>query len=349
MTQSQVVLCGYYGAGNGGDEALLAAMLEMLPPDVKPLVLSANPIETKQRYDVAAIHNRSLNIVSALRNSQALILGGGSLIQDATSVRSAVYYGGLIGLAQQLRLQTIAIAQGIGPLNQQITQWIAKRAFGGCTALSIRDKASAFILQEWGISCMMAPDPVWNLSASPMPELADLPSPRIAITLRQHPLLTPDRLAVITAALIKLQQATNSLVLIVPFQPATDLPIAEYLQSQLPEHSRIITTGDPRQLKGVFQGVHLAIGMRLHSLIMAAAEGTRCFALSYDPKITQLMADIEIPGWELAEMPTDPEQMLAAWLQHFQTGEPLAERQLTELQTKTRIHKELLAAALSSK
>jgi polysaccharide pyruvyl transferase CsaB len=348
MTQSQVVLCGYYGAGNGGDEALLAAMLEMLPADVTPLVLSANPIETKQRYGVAAMHNRSLNIVSALRNSQALILGGGSLIQDATSVRSAVYYGGLIGLAQQLGLKTIAIAQGIGPLNQQITQWIAKRAFGGCTALSIRDKASAFILQDWGISCMMAPDPVWNLSAAPMPDLADLPTPRIAITLRQHPLLTPERIAAITTALIALQQATNSLILIVPFQP-TDLPIAEYLQSQLPEHSKIITTGDPRQLKGIFQGVHLAIGMRLHSLIMAAAEGARCFALSYDPKVTQLMADLEIPGWELAELPTEPEQMLAAWLQHFQMGEPLADRQLTELQTKTRIHKELLAAALSNK
>ena len=102
MKDTQVVLCGYYGAGNGGDEALLASMLEILPPNVKPLVLSANPAETTARYGVAAVNRKSLGVLKALRSSQALILGGGSLIQDATSVQRAMYYGGLVGLAKQL-------------------------------------------------------------------------------------------------------------------------------------------------------------------------------------------------------------------------------------------------------
>ena len=41
----QAVLCGYYGKGNGGDEALLATLLQMLPAHVTPLVLSGNPSE----------------------------------------------------------------------------------------------------------------------------------------------------------------------------------------------------------------------------------------------------------------------------------------------------------------
>jgi polysaccharide pyruvyl transferase CsaB len=348
MTDTQVVLCGYYGAGNGGDEALLASMLEILPPNVKPLVLSANPKQTKACYGVAAIDRKSLGVVKALRSSQALILGGGSLIQDATSVQSALYYAGLVGLAQQFGLQTIAIGQGIGPLNQQLTQWVAQRAFGACSALSVRDKASAFILQDWSISCIMAPDPVWNLAAVPLPDLADLPTPRIAITLREHRDLTPERLQILTQALIELQQATNSLVLIVPFQ-ASDLSIAQQIQAQMPSCSQVIALADPRQLKGVFQGVHLAIGMRYHSLIMAASEGCRCFALSYDPKIDQLMEEIEMPGWKISDIPLDKNQVLDAWLERFNQGEPLAEKRLTELQTKTRIHKELLAAALKNK
>jgi polysaccharide pyruvyl transferase CsaB len=348
MTETQVVLCGYYGAGNGGDEALLASMLEILPPNVKPLVLSANPQQTQKRYGVAAIDRKSLNVVKALRKSKALILGGGSLIQDATSVRSALYYAGLVGLAEQFGLQTIAIGQGIGPLNQQLTQWVAQRAFGACSALSVRDKASAFILQDWSISCMMAPDPVWNLAAVPLPELSDLPTPRIAVTLREHRDLTPERLQVLIQALTELQQATNSLVLIVPFQ-ASDVAIAQQIHTQLPEHSLVIILEDPRQLKGVFQGVHLAIGMRYHSLIMAASEGCRCFALSYDPKIDQLMEDLEIPGWMIPNIPLDKDRVLAAWLDWFQEGQPLAEKRLAELQTKTRIHKELLAAALNNK
>ncbi len=348
MTDTQVVLCGYYGAGNGGDEALLASMLEILPPNVKPLVLSANPKETTSRYGVAAVDRKSLSVIKALRSSQALILGGGSLMQDATSVQSALYYGGLVGLAKQFGLQTIALGQGIGPLNQQLTKWVAERTFGSCSALSVRDKASAFILQDWSISCMMAPDPVWNLAAVPVPALADLPTPRIAITLREHQDLTVDRLQVITQALIELQKATNSWVMIMPFQPS-DLSIAQQVQAQLPEHSQIIALSDPRQLKGAFRGVHLAIGMRYHSLIMAAAEGCRCFALSYDPKIDQLMEDLEMPGWKVADMPSDQDTVLNAWLEQFKQGQPLAEKQLTELQTKTRIHKELLAAALNSK
>jgi polysaccharide pyruvyl transferase WcaK-like protein len=148
--------------------------------------------------------------------------------------------------------------------------------------------------------------------------------------------------------LIELQKATNSWVMIMPFQPS-DLAIAQQVQAQIPEHSQIIALSDPRQLKGAFRGVHLAIGMRYHSLIMAAAEGCRCFALSYDPKIDQLMEELEMPGWKVANIPLDKDQVLTAWLQQFQEGEPLAEKRLTELQTKTRIHKELLAAALNNK
>ncbi len=348
MSDQQAVLCGYYGEGNGGDEALLVSMLEMLPENVKPLVLSANPKQTMASYGVQAVDRKSLQVLAALRSSQALILGGGSLIQDATSIRSAIYYGGIMGLAQQLGLKTIAIGQGIGPLNQQITRWIAERAFGGCAALTVRDAASAFILQDWSISCMMAPDPVWNLDATPVLELADLPTPRIAITLRTHPQLTPARLALLTQALVEVQKATNSFVLIVPFQPSTDLAMSQELQAQLPGVSQIVTMDDPKKLKGVFQGVQLAIGMRFHSLIMAAAEGCRCFALSYDPKVTQLMSDLAMPGWELAHIPIAKEQIVEAWLHQFTNGEPLAEKQLQDLKTRTSIHQKLLAAALQN-
>jgi polysaccharide pyruvyl transferase CsaB len=193
---------------------------------------------------------------------------------------------------------------------------------------------------------MMAPDPVWNLAAIPSPELAELPTPRIAITLRAHPQLTPPRLAALTAALVKLQQATNSFIAIVPFQTSTDLALSQQIQAQLPDVSQIVTADNPQKLKGLFQGVQLAIGMRYHSLIMAAAEGCRCFALSYDPKVTQLMADLEIPGWDLTAIPTGAEQIFNSWLHQFNDGQPLSAQQIQTLKTKTDLHKQLLAKAL---
>ena len=74
-----------------------------------------------------------------------------------------------------------------------------------------------------------------------------------------------------------------------PFQPIKDLPIAEYIQPRLPGPNQIYALANPRQLKGLFRGVEMTIGMRFHALIMAAAEGCRCFAISYDPKVSYLM------------------------------------------------------------
>ena len=56
----KAVLCGYYGMGNGGDEALLAALLQMLPASVEPIVLSGDPAQTQSRYQVEAVPRKSI-------------------------------------------------------------------------------------------------------------------------------------------------------------------------------------------------------------------------------------------------------------------------------------------------
>lgn len=119
----RAVLCGYYGMGNGGDEALLATLLQMLPKDVQPLVLSANPKATESLHRVEASDRYSVfSLINEFRRSDLFIWGGGSLMQDATSARNPIYYGGLMGLAQGMGLQTIAWAQGVGPLNRKLSK-----------------------------------------------------------------------------------------------------------------------------------------------------------------------------------------------------------------------------------
>ena len=223
----RAILCGYYGKGNGGDEALLASLLQMLPDGVTPIVLSGNPVETNQRYGVAARDRmNAFQVLEALRTSDALIWGGGSLIQDATSIASPFYYGGLMGLAQRMGLKTVAWAQGIGPLKREITRKLSQRCFAGCTGVSVRDKGSATLLADWQIPFTLAPDPVWALENSPVSGLWDLPAPRVAVCLRAHPTLTPARLSNLTKALVDFQKATRTLILLLPFQASHDLEIA---------------------------------------------------------------------------------------------------------------------------
>jgi polysaccharide pyruvyl transferase CsaB len=243
-------------------------------------------------------------------------------------------------------LKTIAWAQGIGPLKRPLTRFLARRTFSNCSAVSVRDRASAELLTNWQVSCTLAPDPVWALESIAVPGLWSLPAPRVAVTLRSHPLLTPARLATFTRALVDFQTATQTCILLVPFQQTQDLAIAQAIQPQLPGKSEIFSLEDPKALKGLFRGVEMAIGMRLHSLIMAASEGCRCFALSYDPKVSQLMSDLDMPGWELAQMPEDPNVISKMWIEHFVNGDATSLEQIESLIDRAKLHQELLKAAI---
>jgi polysaccharide pyruvyl transferase CsaB len=346
MGQIRAVLSGYYGKGNGGDEALLASLLQMLPESITPLVLSGNPTKTRQRYGVQSCDRMSaFRVLRAMQHSDIFIWGGGSLIQDVTSAVSPLYYGGLMGLAQQMGLKTIAWAQGIGPLKRPLTRWVAQRSFAGCAAVSVRDRGSAALLTDWQIPFIQAPDPVWALDSVRVEGLSDLPAPRVAVTLRSHSTLTPQRLDILTRALVSFQKATQACILLVPFQASQDLSIAESIQSQLTGSNQIFSLEDPRELKGLFRGVEMAIGMRYHSLIMAAAEECRCFALSYDPKVSQLMAQLNLPGWDLAQLPDDPNLISQAWLEHYANGDPLTSDQIQSLVDRALMHRDLLMDA----
>jgi polysaccharide pyruvyl transferase CsaB len=340
----RAVLCGYYGMGNGGDEALLASLLQMLPSHVQPLVLSANPKATEHLHQVESCDRYSVwSLLSAFKRSDAFIWGGGSLMQDATSARNPIYYGGLMGLARGMGLNTVAWAQGIGPLYRPFSRWITKRAFKACDRITVRDSGSAQLLADWQIPCIMAPDPVWALKAESIPQLSSLPAPRIAVMLRSHSLLTNTKLTCLIEALKYLQAATDAYVLLVPFQPSKDGEIARQIHASLPAKSTIILQDNPRLLKGIFQGVEMAIAMRFHGLIMAAAEGCRCSAISYDPKVTRLMSDLGIAGWELAELPDNPDVIRREWLEQFANGEPLSSAQINSLVDRALIHAQTLA------
>ncbi|MER3588054.1 MAG: polysaccharide pyruvyl transferase CsaB [Mastigocladus sp. ERB_26_1] len=344
----RALLSGYYGKGNGGDEALLATLLQMLPSDVTPVVLSGNPEETHNRYGVEAYERMAFpSLIKGLRSCDALIWGGGSLIQDATGAISPFYYGGMMSVAQKMGLKTVAWAQGIGPLHRRVTRWLARQTFAGCTRVSVRDRASASLLSDWQIPHILAPDPVWALQSKPVPGLWDLSAPRVAVTLRSHPLLTPTRLSNLTRALVDFQKATQTFIVLLPFQKAQDLSIAQAMQSALKDVSQILCLEEPQLLKGVFRGIEMAIGMRLHSLIMAASEGCRCFALSYDPKVNRLMEDLDMPGWDLANLPDDPNIISKTWIEHYANGDPLSSEKIQFLVDGALIHREVLHQALN--
>jgi len=346
----RAVLCGYYGKGNGGDEALLATLLQMLPEIVQPIVLSGNPQETRTRYGVEAYDRFSAwDVWSALRSAEVFILGGGSLLQDSTSLWSLLYYGGLTALAQSLGLQTIAWGQGIGPLKRPFSQWVATQVLRGCTAISVRDGGSARWLSQRQINCVVAPDPVWALKPLPLEDPITLPSPRLALCLRPHPLLTPQRLQVLIEALGQVQQRLNVSIIAIPFHHKDDRDLADRVLKALPGPTQLLSLQHPQQLQGVFPFIDLTLSMRLHGLIMAAAAGSQCYGLSYDPKVSRLMEELCLPGWELAQLTLDAQRIAQQLCHELDYGSPLSPDQILSLCDRSLMHQDLFNTTLLGK
>ncbi|WP_260405558.1 polysaccharide pyruvyl transferase family protein, partial [Paenibacillus sp. 598K] len=174
----RLVLSGYYGFHNSGDEAVLRSILLALETAaaeagirVVPVVLSGDPEGTRQMYGVEARHRmRPAEVLAALRECDGLISGGGSLLQDATSAKTIPYYTGVLKLAQLLGKPTFIYSQGIGPVQRRWMDPLIRHVMRRSAYISVRDPESAELLGRMGVDrsrIEVVPDPVM---AMPLPE-----------------------------------------------------------------------------------------------------------------------------------------------------------------------------------
>ncbi|WP_017293021.1 polysaccharide pyruvyl transferase CsaB [Geminocystis herdmanii] len=339
----KAIICGYYGQGNAGDEALLLAILERLPNNIKPIILSGNPLKTSKDYGVISYSRQGIiKQIFKLGKKDLFIWGGGSLIQDITSIKSPLFYLGLMILAQLKGLKTIAYAQGIGPIKTPFIQWLTKQVLKRCSGVSVRDRESAKLMEAWGIKYFIGADPVWALSAKISQDLDLLPSPRIGVNVRLNSSLNEAKLEIIIQSLKRLQQQTLANIILIPFQESKDLEICQKIGELLTQNYQIVNLENPQELKGLFRELDLMIGMRLHSLIMASSEKCPCFALSYDPKVTNLMKEIDIDGYELDNFPTDVQTITKKWLKIYHNQPRLSDDNLDLLEKNALKHQTLL-------
>ena len=124
----KVLISGYYGFDNYGDEMILSLLLDKLK-DCKVTVLSSNPRKTFNTYGVHTVNTFSQpHLFKELTTCDVLISGGGSLLQNVTSNASLWFYLSIIKLAQAFRKETVIFAQGIGPIKGGFSTSLTKGA-----------------------------------------------------------------------------------------------------------------------------------------------------------------------------------------------------------------------------
>src|SRR5690242_2973453 len=94
----RIAISGYYGCGNTGDEAVLSGILAAFSRHAgvasdRFTVLSQDPQATIDQHGANAVPRMSHTLVrKAMRECDLFLSGGGSLLQDTTSLRSLFYY-----------------------------------------------------------------------------------------------------------------------------------------------------------------------------------------------------------------------------------------------------------------
>ncbi len=305
----RVLVSGYYGFGNAGDEAILAGLvagLRGLTPAVELTVLSGDPAATEAEHGARAAPRGLISAYRLSHQSDLLVSGGGGLLQDLTSWRSPLYYLGVMRLARAAGLPVACIGYGVGPLRRRFVRGLARRELSRVEAVAVREAASAEALRELGLErpvevtadlAFLLPRPTaeevdraWEKAGLRRGE-----RPAAAIALRPPPERRTGRdLAARLGRAIG--AACDHLGLdpvLVPMQRTRDIEFASLVSAGMPSATQVVAGEmSARDLLAVIGGCELVIAMRLHALLFAAICGVPPVAISYDPKVDGLMGQL---------------------------------------------------------
>lgn len=291
----KVVLSGYYGYDNFGDEAILAVLIDHLKQiGADVTVLSHNPKKTSYNYQVKAVKNFNLlSVIFALKNCDVLISGGGSLLQDVTSLKSLLYYSFIIWLAEIFNKQVIIFAQGIGPLQRDISKNIVANLISKANLVTVRDIKSCELLQSWGIDAEIVSDPVFSM---------DLPqsesSGAVGIQLREFKTMNDAFLQRLAESVVK--EFAHKKIELYVFQNALDLEISKrfvkMLKKLYPEiETEIVRSLSQNDIIIRISRLEYMIAMRFHAVLVAIKTGVPTIAINYDAKVAKLAYEAFLP------------------------------------------------------
>ncbi|MCI8387250.1 MAG: polysaccharide pyruvyl transferase CsaB [Clostridiales bacterium] len=299
-----VILSGYYGFENLGDDALLTSMIERireLDPDIRITVLTNSPKETAEVCGVKTINRFNIAaIMSEMKHAKLLISGGGSLLQDGTSRKSLYYYVYIMRMAKRYGLKLMLYSNGLGPLRRESSKRMAADIMNRADHISLREEHSKLLAHELGIGderLKVTADPAFMLNAAEdkwvehISAREKISGKYFIVSVKEgnnfgesaesSNLGLVDKLADDIRDISKRYSLTP---LFVPMHVDKDAEITDSLLNKV-GFGKVISGLSAKELCGLISRSEFVIGMRLHILIFAASMKVPMIGISYDPKI----------------------------------------------------------------
>ncbi len=291
---TDILLLGYYGFKNSGDDALLLSIIQQLKKTRKSLslsVLSYNPEETKTQAGINSVNrNNIFAVLKAIISSKMLLVGGGTLIQDSTSTKSLIYYLAVIKLALLFKKKVMLYANGIGPIKEE-NRKITKKIINKVDVITLREELSLEELKKIGVDkpkIIVTADSVFGIDYEKKPKIQEKQYQLVSV--RNHKNLCENFCSDIAKLCDRMYEEYNISTVFIPFQRKNDLEITEKIRALMKNESEVFNTEcEFSDLMSLMENARLCIGMRLHSLIYSVISKVPCVGLVYDQKVKAFM------------------------------------------------------------
>ena len=300
-----VVICGAYGRGNAGDDAILEAILQemrSIDPDMPITVLTKDPKATRLTYRVRTAGRMDvLTWKKAMRHAGLYINGGGSLIQDVTSRRSLWFYLHNIQAAHKAGCKVQMYGCGIGPvLREQHRKLAASVLNASVDVITLREPDSLKELQSMGVTkpeILLTADPALTLPAASEDEIdsvllrAGIPPHGKYLCFALRNWKGFEDKAPLFAQAAKYAYETYGLTPVFAAVEKHLDPVAGRLAAaglDIP-HYFLDDAGSAGTIIGALSRMQAVVSMRLHALIFAAGQGIPLAGVVYDPKVSAFL------------------------------------------------------------
>jgi len=306
-----VMISGYYGFGNSGDDAILLAIIENLRKiknDIRIVVLSKNPKDTALNYGVDSIDRFNLfKVIGTMKKTKLFLNGGGNLIQDVTSTRSLMYYLTTIYLAKHIGLKVMLYANGIGPISRSSNRYFASKIMNLVDIITLREEASSLELKSLGVKnpeILVTSDPALGLEPISSEETEKIlikekisaDTPLIGFSIRKwggYDVYSH----IIAQAADYMEETYNVKSVFIPLHFPSDLAVAEDIASKMKNTPFIIRKMyEAEVILGIMKKLDLVLGMRLHALIYSVSLSVPVIGLIYDPKVQGFLEYVKQPS-----------------------------------------------------
>ena len=348
-----ILISGYYGFDNIGDESILRTLITSLRekiPDCRLTVLSHNPASTREKYGVEAVERMSPGaILRAVRQCDMLISGGGSLLQDVTSSKSIHYYLFIIRLAKLLGKKVFIYSQGIGPIDHAFNRRATARALKKADGIVVRDERSAKLLEQIGLPqerIVITADPVIRMKR---------PDRTVGREILARAGIKKDgRLTVgwaireknrdstfvreITECIRWLRENYDAESVLIPFHYEEDREVCSVIAERTNGAAKCLSEKYlSEDMLSIIGNMDVLVGVRLHSMIYAAIMGVPIIGVSYDPKCTAFLNSVGLDSLSTRET-FSAEAFKAEFARVLETGK---EQTATVAENMRRLQKEL--------